>query len=593
MQLMSCVSRFSAFIEETWGNASHFVRVRIFAVLLLVVVAAVLNAMSPLALKLIVDRVAGGHGATVVPLSSLVAIYVACQWFARTAGEARGLLYARAERRVFRAVSERLFTHLMHLPLRFHLQRQTGAITQTLDSGLEGIQLIMHHLVFTVLPVMVELGAEIVVLGRVVSVTFLGLFCTAIVCYSLVFCSSAGKIIRAGRAASEARVEVGAAITDGLLNFEIVKCFAAEELLQTRVCRELDRCEERWVFFYRQYAVTGVMVASIFVAFLAATIIVAAVQVHSGQMTIGTFVLVSTYMLQLAKPIEMLGFGIQGVGQGAAMLEKMRELFRECREPEGRGSSHVASGAGSVEFEEVSVAYRPERPVLKRVNFRIEAGRTLAVVGASGSGKSTMVRLLMRLLEPDSGMILFDDLPISAIPLSDLRRAIAVVPQDTLLLNDSLRNNIAFARPGATHEDIESAARIAHLHDFILGLPEGYETAVGERGVKLSGGERQRVAIARAVLKKPRMYIFDEATSSLDSRTEGEILAALRHISRSTTTLIIAHRLSTVVNADEIVVLEGGEVVEHGTHSGLLRRGGRYAALWSSQRGGLNCACER
>jgi ABC-type transport system involved in Fe-S cluster assembly fused permease/ATPase subunit len=448
----------------------------------------------------------------------------------------------------------------------------------------------MHHLVFAVLPVFVELGTEVVVLGRLVALSFLVLFCMAIVCYSVTFCCSAGTITRAGRAASAARVDASAAMTDGLLNFETVKYFTAEELVQERVSRELERCEERWALFCRQYSISGVIVACIFAAFLAATVILASIEVHTGKMTIGAFVLVNTYMLQLVKPIEMLGFAIQGVAQGVAMLEQMLQLFRERREPEHPKEGHFSNGRGTVVFEEVSVAYTPERPVLKKLSFRIQAGCTLGVVGTSGSGKSTVVRLLMRLLEPDSGTILLDGIPISSLPLSDLRRAIAVVPQETLLLNDTLRSNIAFGRPGATHDDIESAARVAQLHDFILTLPEGYETVVGERGVKVSGGERQRISIARAVLKKPRMYVFDEATSSLDSRTEGEILSGLQRISRSTTTLVIAHRLSSVVNADEIIVLEGGQVVECGTHGGLVRQGGRYAALWNSQREGTVAA---
>jgi ABC-type multidrug transport system fused ATPase/permease subunit len=308
-----------------------------------------------------------------------------------------------------------------------------------------------------------------------------------------------------------------------------------------------------------------------------------------GELTVGAFVLVNTYMLQLAKPIETFGFAIQGLAQGAGMLERMLQLFRELREPESFTTvkrKYLSCGEGIVVFDEVSVAYRPGRPVLKRVSFRIESGCTLGLVGASGSGKSTVMRVLTGLIEPDSGTILLDGIPISAIPLSDLRRSIAVVPQDTLLLNDTVRNNIVFGRPGATDEEIESAVRIAQLQDFVVALPEGYETVVGERGVRMSGGERQRIAIARAVLKNPWMYVFDEATSSLDGETEGEILCALRKIASSTTTLMIAHRLATVAHADEIVVLEDGEVVERGTHTGLLGYGGRYAALWGSQREG-------
>lgn len=584
------VSEVWRLVESARSTVSGFVKVRLVTVFLLVIAAAAFTAMCPVALKLIVDGVSGASSRTHASLAEIIAIYVLCQWLAKVAVEARGLVYARVEQRTLRVISERLFAHVMRLPLRFHLDRQTGAVSQTLGNGLEGARLLMHHVVFTVLPVCAELGTEIVVLGHLVSLQLLLLFCAAIICYSVIFCCSAGKAARAGRAAAAARIGVSAAMTDVLLNFETVKCFTAEELVQERISRELVRCEERWVSFYRQYSTNGVLVACVFATFLAATISLAATEVYNREITIGEFVLVNAYMLQLARPIEMLGFAVQGMIQGAAMLEEMKGLFRESHEKESASVRNVVDRGGAIVFAEVSVAYRAERPVLKKLSFRIEEGCTLAIVGMSGSGKSTVVRLLMRLLEPDSGEIEFDGAPISSLPLSDLRRAVAVVPQDSLLLNDTLRNNIAFGRPGATQDEIENAARVARLHDFILALPDGYETIVGERGIKISGGERQRISIARAVLRKPRVYVFDEATSSLDSRTEGEILSALQQISGSRTTLMIAHRLSTVVNADEIIVLEAGQVVERGTHGGLLRSNGKYAALWRSQREGTVAA---
>jgi ATP-binding cassette subfamily B protein len=295
-------------------------------------------------------------------------------------------------------------------------------------------------------------------------------------------------------------------------------------------------------------------------------------------------------MLQVVRPIEMLGLAVQNLSQGIAYLEKMLELFHHKSEELGSGDAAPLTGPGALEFSSVGVSYRSDRTILKEVSFRIPAGRTLGIVGHSGSGKSTIVRLLTRLIEPDGGQILLDGAPISQLSLARLRESIAVVPQDTILFNDTISYNIAFGKTGSTQEEIEEAARLAHLHDFIMTLPDGYETRVGERGVKLSGGEKQRVSIARAAIKRPRIYVFDEATSSLDTRTERQILRSLREISYQSTTLVIAHRLSTVVHADQIVVLETGVVVEQGTHESLLEANGRYAALWHAQQKVSNVA---
>jgi ATP-binding cassette subfamily B protein len=301
-------------------------------------------------------------------------------------------------------------------------------------------------------------------------------------------------------------------------------------------------------------------------------------------LTVGDFVLITTYMLQVIRPVEALGYAMQGFSQGAAMLEKMLALFHEKPEPQQPGKAVRLEGPGELEFENVTLSYGPHRAALQDVSFKVPAGKTVGIIGASGSGKSTLVRLLVRLLEPDTGRILLDGVPISALSLATLRQSIAVVPQDAVLFNDSVGANIAFGRADCTQEEIEQAASRAHLHEFIAGLPDAYDTNVGERGVKLSGGERQRLSIARAAIKHPQIYIFDEATSALDSATELEIVRNLREISKSITTLVISHRLSTVVQADEIIVLETGAVAERGTHAALLRQHGRYAAFWAAQQ---------
>jgi ATP-binding cassette subfamily B protein len=307
-------------------------------------------------------------------------------------------------------------------------------------------------------------------------------------------------------------------------------------------------------------------------------------------MTVGTFVLVNTYMLQIVRPVEQLGYAMQQLSQGLALLGRVFELFREPPEISAVASGSAPGGAGRLEFQHVGVSYRSDRVVLTDVSFTLPAGKTLGVVGGSGSGKSTLVRLLVRLMDPDAGRILLDGISVAELPLNRLRQAVAVVPQDTVLFNDSIAYNIAFGKEGSTQADVEHAARLAHLHEFIISLPDGYATKVGERGVKLSGGEKQRVSIARAAIKRPRIYVFDEATSSLDSNTEREILKNLREISRFSTTVVIAHRLSTVVHADEIVVLDAGTIAERGTHAALLRQNGRYAALWLAQQQGMAAA---
>jgi ABC-type transport system involved in Fe-S cluster assembly fused permease/ATPase subunit len=571
-----------------WSDATGFVKVRLAAVLSLVITASILTALGPIALKLVVDGFTGQtRGPPVSPLL-LIGLYVLSQWLARSIGELRGLVHARAERRLFRSVSERLFAHLMQLPLRFHLKRQTGAINQTLENGLQGYQMILNHLVFTFLPVTAELGTIVVVLMRLAHPVFLGLFCGALVCYAAAFARAAKAVSRAAKTASAAHVAANAAMTDSILNYETVKYFTAESLVQEKVSQALARTEVEWVDFFRRYAVNGLLVATIFATFLAATVLYAAHEVQGGRMTVGDFVLVNSYMLQLVKPVEMLGYAMQGLSQGIAMLDKMLTLFRESPEAPPRADDHrMLPGAGELEFEAVSLSYTPDRSVLERVSFKVPAAKTLGIVGASGSGKSTVVRLLVRLLEPDAGRILLDGVPIASMSLRTLRQAIAVVPQEPLLFDDTIAYNIGFGKRGATQAEIEQAAKLAHLHDFILDLPEQYNTRVGERGVQLSGGEKQRLSIARAVLKQPRIYVFDEATSSLDTLSERGIIKNLQDLARSSTTLVIAHRLSTVVHADEIAVLDCGTIVESGTHAALLGRGGRYAALWTAQQGSV------
>ena len=571
-------------IALIWNEADRFVKIRLAFALLLTLIASALMGLGPVALKLVVDRFAGDVKTSAIPVAVLIGLYVLSQGFARSVGEIRAFFYAGAEQRMVRTLSERLFTHVLKLPLRFHLDRQTGAVTQTFTNGMQGYQLVLHTLMFGTLPIVMELATIVVVLSRLDQPAFLMFFCGAMVSYSVVFAFAARRTQKAAKSGSAAQIDTNAAITDSILNYETVKYFAAESVVQTSVRGALVRTEGEWVRFSRQFAVNGLCVAALYTTFLGVTVFYAAHETEAGRISIGTFVLMNTYMLQIVRPVEMLGSAVQTLSHGIANLHRMLELFREKSEELDKGDATPLTGPGALEFSKVSVSYQSDRAILEEVSFRAPAGKTLGIVGHSGSGKSTIVRLLTRLIEPDSGQILLDGVPIPAISLTRLRESIAVVPQDTILFNQTIAYNIAFGKVGSTREEIEEAARLAHLHDFIMTLPDGYETRVGERGVKLSGGEKQRVSIARAVIKRPTIYVFDEATSSLDTRTEREIMQNLRDISFHSTTLVIAHRLSTVVYADHIVVLDSGIIVEQGTHEVLLEKNGRYAALWHAQR---------
>lgn len=584
------VGRLSEFLQLLWADATRFVRVRLLTVLALVVTASILTALGPVALKLVLDGFMGkAKGIAISPLL-LIGMYGVSQWLARSIGEIRGLVYARAERRMFRSLSERLFAHLMHLPLRFHLDRQTGAIIQTLENGLQGYQMIAHHLVFTMLPVLFELGTVVLVLARLSQPAFFGLFCGALICYAAAFANRQKTLAKSAASASAAHIAANAVMTDSILNYETVKYFTAESQVQEEHSQALTKTEVKWVSFYGLSAFKGLGVSAIYGVFLITTALFAAHNVRAGRMTVGDFVLINTYMLQLTKPVEMLGYAMQALSQGLAMLEKMLAVFREAPEPQRGDDRSLIAGPGELEFASVSLAYTADRLVLKHVSFRVPAGRTLGIVGASGSGKSTIVRLLARLLEPTEGRILLDGVPISSMSLRTLRQAVAVVPQEALLFDATIAYNIGFGKRGANQAEIEAAAKLARLHEFILTLPEQYHTRIGERGVKLSGGEKQRLSIARAIIRQPRIYVFDEATSSLDSVSERQIVENLRELSLGSTTLVIAHRLSTVAHADAIAVLAGGTIVEQGTHESLLRKGGQYAALWTAQQRGAVAA---
>lgn len=573
-----------------WSVADQFAKGRLLLALVTVALGALLAALSPIALKLVVDALGGNGAATYVlftPLT-LVLLYVVGQYLFRCSSELRTMLHGHAEQRIRRHVSRRLFEHLVRMPLRFHLERKVGALGETVEQGLRGYELLLQHLVYTVVPVIIEFAAVAIVLVHFGQAKYLLILALSSIAYVAAFNRWATKIFQPSEDISQAHIDSHGVLTDSLVNQEAIKYFDAEPVVCQRYDTALCLRESAWRRFFNQYAANGLIVATIFGLSLGVSLTYGLRDVTRGTMTVGDFVLVNAYVIRLVQPLELLGFAVRDIAQGLAFLSAMLALLREKAETSGMAFSSDASSMsrGALSFEHVSFSYHQERVVLQDVSFKVPAGKSVAIVGVSGSGKSSLIRLLFRLYEPEAGRILLDGVPIAEMPLSAVRQAIAIIPQDTVLFHDTVANNIGFGRFGASRQEIEEAARIANLHDFILDLPQGYQTIVGERGMKLSGGERQRVAIARAVLKRPKIFVCDEATSSLDSRSERTIMRNLVDLSSQCTMLIIAHRLSTVVHADEILVLNRGVIVERGTHTELRALGGYYAGLWDAQQTG-------
>lgn len=571
-----------------WRESDSFARRRFAAALLLTGLTAAVTALGPLALQRLVDGLTSGRLAARsgwLPAIALVLAYAACQLAGRIASELRPLLHGRAEQRLYGRLNRRFFSHLIGLPLQFHLRRRTGAIAQTLTQGVFGCQLVLQHTVSTLVPVTIELITMTLVLMHLGLPALLLIVLTAAVAYFLIFWRGMIGVLEPARAVSHAQIEAQAALTDHLLNCETLKCFTAEESAREHHAEATHEAERHWGRVYRRRSGTGLLAGCVYALSLAASLAYSVSAFRSGALSIGALVLVAAYLTQIIRPLELLGVAVRDVAQGYAFLQRLLALFREPAERLDGPDQKIRFGRGEVVIRNVSFAYDPQRPVLRDVSFAIPAGHTVALVGASGCGKSSVVRLLLRLFEAQRGEIFIDGVPVSQISLRQLRRSISVVQQDTTLLNASIADNIALGRGHATPAQIEWAARCAQLHDCITSLPSGYDTKVGERGLKLSGGERQRVAIARAIIRQPLIFVFDEATSSLDTRTERAILEDISEISRERSTLLIAHRLSTVMHADQIYVLDEGRILEHGTHSHLLALGGRYAELWQAQAG--------
>lgn len=558
-------------------------KLRLGACALLVAASAAFPVAGPLALKAAVDAIAARDERAAI---IAVLAYAGLELAGRCTGTLLNVAFGGAWRRLQRGMARRVYAHVLDLPHAFHLGSRAGELSRIVSDGIGGVRSVLSALLFGVLPVLLQVAAIGVIFAHAYPPGVLGILLLFTAAYAATFAYGTVRQRAALRVAARADADASGHANDALVNHETVKLFGAEGFISGRVDAALARSETGWRAYYREQGRNGVVLAVLFAAALGAMLLVALGEVASGGLTPGGFVLVNAYVLRLIAPIERLGSASRELTQGLTYIEQLSRVLAEPREREGGGALPPGDGPVGLRVEDLGFAYHPERPILRGVSFAVRPGRTVAVVGASGSGKSTLARLLFGLYEPTSGRILIDGAPAGSLNLRELRAALAIVPQDTPLFHDTLAENVLFGRPDATPDEVAAAATFAGLDPVIAALPDGWDTVVGERGLRLSGGEKQRVAIARAILKRPRLFVLDEATSSLDTHTERFIQDSLASAVRGTTTLVIAHRLSTVRDADEIIVLDAGAVAECGSHAALLARGGLYAGLWAAQQDG-------
>ncbi|MBI3041605.1 MAG: ABC transporter ATP-binding protein/permease [Betaproteobacteria bacterium] len=559
-------------------------RWRVALALTCLVAAKLANVGVPLVLKEVVDGLDPTRAAVAVPFA-LLAAYGLLRLSTTLFAELRDVVFVPVTQRAIRRLALSVFRHLHSLSLRFHLERQTGGVSRDIERGTNGVSTLLSYMLFSIVPVILEFGLVAAVLfakfdWRFVAVTF-----TAVACYlAYTFAISEWRIgIR--RRANELDSRANARAIDSLLNYETVKYFNNEEYEARRYDENLRSYEAAAVKSEASLGLLNVGQSLVIAVAVTVLMMLAADGVAAGALTLGDLVLINGLLIQLYIPLNFLGMVYREIKQARIDMDRMFRLLDENREVEDRpGAAPLPEGGAMIRFDRVGFSYDGKRQILHEVSFDVPTGAKVAVVGASGSGKSTLARLLYRFYDVNTGLIAINGVDIRDATQSSLRAAIGIVPQDTVLFNDTIYYNIQYGRPDAPRGEVIAAAQAAHIHDLIESLPERYEATVGERGLKLSGGEKQRVAIARAILKNPRILIFDEATSALDSRSEKSIQAELNRIARGHTTLVIAHRLSTVMDADQILVMDRGRIVERGTHRELLDRGGAYAQMWTLQQ---------
>ena len=573
-------------IAGLWPYLTEF-RGRVVLALGMLILAKVATVSTPIALKYIIDYLDNSRGVDMllwIPLMLVVA-YGALRFGSTLFSELRDAIFARVAERAMRRVSLRVFKHLHQRELAFHLDRKTGGLARDIERGTTGISFLLRFTLFNIVPTLLEIVMVAGILLVAFNVSYVIAILISVVAYVIFSIKVTEWRIAFVREANSRDNQSNSRAIDSLLNYETVKYFNNERFEAEQYDQGLEKWEQARL--KNRLSMAALNTGQAFIIGLSLIVIMgmAVREVAAGQMTLGDFTMVNAYLIQLFVPLNALGFVYREIRQSLVNVERLFGLLGDKPAIEDAPEATALSiNAGQVEFRDVHFSYNPERPILKGVSFNIPAGHTVAVVGASGAGKSTLARLLFRFFDINSGSISIDGQDIRHITQDSLRTAIGVVPQDTVLFNDTLYNNLAYGRPSASEAEVHHAAKQAHLEGFINSLPDGYATQVGERGLKLSGGEKQRVAIARVLLKNPPLLILDEATSSLDSISEQAILDALNAVKNQRTTLVIAHRLSTVRDADSILVMNQGEIVEHGSHSELLAKDGYYARLWLQQQ---------
>ncbi|ODA66542.1 putative multidrug export ATP-binding/permease protein [Methyloligella halotolerans] len=559
------------------------------------IAAKVVTLSAPIAYKTIVDMLSGettpdelavfsGFDLVMVPIMLVVA-YGMARIFMVVFAQLRDVLFTSVAQNAVRRLANRTFQHLHQLSLRFHLERRTGGLSRVIERGVGGIDTIVRMAMLNSIPTAVEL----LMIAGLVSWYFgwlyvVVIFATIALYVWFTFWATERRLL-IRRDMNESDAEANSKAVDSLLNYETVKYFGNETLEARRYDRSMERYEQAAIRTFSTLGVLNSGQAVIFTGGMVVCMVLAARDISAGVLTVGDFVMINAILLQLYVPLNFMGMVYREIKQGLIDIETMFALLEEPAEVKDKpGAKPLEVTEGKVTFDHVAFAYDPGRPILKDLSFEVPAGKMVAIVGPSGAGKSTLSRLLFRFFDVTGGAIRIDGQDIADVTQASLRHSVGMVPQDTVLFNDTIEYNIRYGRPDASDDDVRRAAKLAQIHDFISALPEGYDALVGERGLKLSGGEKQRVAIARTILKAPPILMLDEATSALDSHTEKEIQDALERVSRNRTTLVIAHRLSTIVHADEIIVMDQGRIVECGTHLELMKAGGLYHSLWTQQQ---------